>query len=448
MITIISRRKFIGAGCCSLAALGAMSMVSRLGLVNAFAQSPSYRALVCIFLFGGNDGNNMIVPTDSRYSGYSSIRGALAIPQGSLIPISTAGAGAFGVNPSMPELATLYNSGAAAFVANAGTLIQPTTPAQFQANSVPLPDSLFSHSDQQTQNQSSIAAALLSTSGWGGRTADILQPAAATFPVCTSVAGNNLFVDGANTTPATIIPGGSLALSGSWGTPGSNARDSALQQLLGFDAGFSMVTAANDVTSNGLHINQVLTTAFATNPPLATAFPDTNIGNEMKQIAQIIQARAALGVSNQIFFASLGGFDTHSAQLPSQDPLLAQLSAAISAFYSATVEIGVANSVTTFTQSDFSRTFQPNTNAGTDHAWGNNLIVAGGAVKGGDLYGTFPTLALSGPDDAIDRGAWVPTTSIDQYGATLAAWFGLSSSNLASVFPNLKNFSTQNLGFV
>src|SRR5262249_38551249 len=181
---------------------------------------------------------------------------------------------------------------------------------------------------------------------------------------------------------------------------------------------------------------------------LTTQFPNTSLGNQLKQVAQIIQVRNTLGLKRQIFFVSLGGFDTHGGQLPIQDALLLQLSQALNAFYLSTVEMGVDSQVTTFTESDFARTFQPNTNGGTDHAWGNHYFVIGGAVKGGDMYGIFPTLDLGISDDAGSNGRWIPTTSLDQYGATLAAWFGVSATDMATVFPTLANFATKNIGFI
>ena len=448
MTMAISRRGFLKVGFSSIAGLAAASMLDPFGAVSALAQPASYRALVCVFLNGGNDGNQMLVPMDARYNDYASIRGSLALAQNALLPITTSSAGPFGLHPNLPEIQQLYNNREAGIVANVGMLLQPTTRAQYQAASVPLPDSLYSHSDQQNQNQSAIGTALAGTTGWGGRMADLMTSSGSTYPIGTSVAGDILFLDGATTTPSTVVPGGTLTLSGPSGSAGANARVAALQQLLGLDDGIALVRAANTTMQNGLTTNQVLSTALSGAPLLSTTFPVTALGAQLQQIAQLIQVRGSLGVSNQIFFASMGGFDTHSDELNDQGTQLSQLSQALNAFYNATVEMGVADSVTTFTQSEFSRTLQPNTKGGSDHAWGNHHLVIGGAVKGGDLYGTFPTLQLSGPDDAIDRGVWIPTTSVDQYAATLASWFGLKSSDLPSVFTNLKNFSQQNLGFV
>jgi uncharacterized protein (DUF1501 family) len=208
------------------------------------------------------------------------------------------------------------------------------------------------------------------------------------------------------------------------------------------------VKAASDVTSNAIDNVATLNQAVATLPPLATVFPSSSLGNQLRQIANVIAARNALGMKRQIFFASMGGFDTHNGQLTTQQTLLTQLSQAMKALYDATVEMGVSAGVTTFTLSDFGRTFKPASGGGTDHAWGGHQLVLGGSVVGGNLYGTFPTLALGGPDDTGSEGRWIPTTSVDQYAATLGLWYGLDGASLGSVFPNLGKFSPQSLGFM
>jgi uncharacterized protein (DUF1501 family) len=222
-----------------------------------------------------------------------------------------------------------------------------------------------------------------------------------------------------------------------------------MQQLLTFDSGLSLVQAASTVTGQAIEEGVVLAQALKNITPIETAFPANNgLASQLKQVAQVIAARGALGVNRQIFFCSQGGFDTHSAQLPTQAGLYAQVSPAIAAFYQATQELGVANNVTTFTLSEFARTFQPGSNGGTDHAWGGHQIIVGGAVQGNKMYGTWPTLAPGGPDDTGSNGRWIPTTSVDQYAATLASWFGVAAADLPSIFPNLANFKTSNLGFL
>ena len=218
--------------------------------------------------------------------------------------------------------------------------------------------------------------------------------------------------------------------------------------MLTFDTGMTLVHAANSALEQGLHDDDQLSKALAGATALQTVFPTTGIGQQLLQAAKLIQVRRQLGMRRQIFFASLGGFDTHSGQLATQDSLFTQISAAASAFHDATLELGVDQQVTLFTESDFNRTFQPNGNAGTDHAWGGHHLVLGGAVRGGDLYGRFPTFALGGPDDAANEGRWIPSVSVDQYAATLASWFGVDVADLTTVFPNLSNFPDWNVGFM
>jgi uncharacterized protein (DUF1501 family) len=218
--------------------------------------------------------------------------------------------------------------------------------------------------------------------------------------------------------------------------------------LLTFDSGLSMVQAANAETGQAVKFATVLSSALKNIPPLQTTFPGDYLGQQLQQVAQVISARSALGVQRQIFFCAVGGFDTHADQLPQQVQLLSSVSKGMSAFYQATQELGVANEVTTFTLSEFGRTLEPGSNGGSDHAWGAHQLILGGAVKGNAIYGKFPTLVLSGPDDADQNGRWIPTTALDQYAATLATWFGVGATNLPAIFPNLVNFTSGNLGFL
>lgn len=240
-----------------------------------------------------------------------------------------------------------------------------------------------------------------------------------------------------------MIPGSNPGL-----LDASTSRLQAVQQLLTFDTGVSMIQSASSITSNALADSKVLSDALASAGSLTTVFPTTSIGSQLLQVAKILKVRSALGLTRQIFFCSLGGFDTHNNQIATQQTLFSQLSPAMNAFYTATVELGLAQQVTSFTMSDFSRTFQPASGGGTDHAWGSVQTIMGGAVLGGDIYGTLPTFALGGPDDSGSNGRWIPTTSIDQYGATLATWFGVQATDLPAIFPNLVNFTTTKLGFL
>jgi len=452
---IQSRRQFVTLGVRSLAAIGAASLAGRLSQVSGLAQSScptDYKALVCVFLFGGNDGNNLLIPIttptsnpNNSYAKYAAVRGGLALPNdATLNHIYTSKGDEYALHPSLSELATLYNTKKnVALMANVGSLVTPLTQTDYQKQLKAIPLNLFSHLDQQTELQTSVAQGFAAT-GWGGRLADAIQGCNQSgFPTIVSVGGNVLFATGNQTNPATVTSGQVLGLQGFSTTAASQARLAALQNLMNFDNGLTLVQASNAIGSNGISQATKLNQALAAGTALKTVFPNTTLGNQMAQIAKIINVRAALGVNRQIFFAYLGGLDTHDLELNDQGTGLAQVSQALNAFYNATVEIGVNQNVVTFTESDFGRTLQPSGGAtlGTDHAWGSHHIVMGDAVKGGDLYGTYPTLALQGPDDANNRGVWIPTTSIDQYGATLATWFGVDYTKLGAVFPNLGNFS-------
>jgi uncharacterized protein (DUF1501 family) len=456
-----TRREFVRRTCCTAAALGVASNFSRFGLINALAQSPTdYRALVCIFLFGGNDANNLLIPMDSAgYANYLNIRkplssGGLALDQGTLLPITSktqqVGTTAFGLHPNVSELQVLFGKGELAFLANVGSLVAPTTRAQYIAKTQTVPSNLFSHADQQQQMQTSEPNALagggFTTTGWAGRMADKVQPifnVNSMFPPVTSVAGTAIFCTGQQTLPYAMIPGSTPGL-----LDASTQRLQGLQQLLTFDTGISMIQSASSITSNALADSKVLSAALASAGSLATTFPTTGLGPQLLQVAKILKVRSALGLNRQVFFCSLGGFDTHNNQIATQQTLFTQLSAGMNAFYNATVELGVAQQVTSFTMSDFSRTFQPASGGGTDHAWGSVQMIMGGAVLGGDIYGKLPTFALGTGDDSGNNGRWIPTTSVDQYGATLATWFGVQASDLPAIFPNLANFTTTKLGFL
>lgn len=443
-----SRRSFLTNA--SLLAAGNLLGFRPFGMLNALAQSASdYKALVCIFMFGGNDANNMLIPFDTNgYTNYASIRGPLALAQNTLLPLGQQAA--FALHPSMPELQSLYNSGNAAFLANVGTLLNPTTKAQYQANQVVQPSNLFSHPDQQLEWQNQMNSSAGST-GWAGRIADKLNTQynpGALVPMIASISGDTLFCNGTGTSPVSVGSGGPSQPSCSDHSYCSS-RLAAAQQLAGMSSGVTIVQEDNAITNNAFTYNTVLASALGSAPPLATVFPTTTpFGAQLSEVAKLIQVRAALGVQRQIFFVGAGNFDTHSGQLAIQSTLLAEISPALGAFYQALQEMNLANSVTAFTCSDFARTFQPNSSDGSDHAWGSHHIIVGGAVKGGAIYGTFPTQALGGPDDVGSNGRWIPSTSSAQYAATLAQWFGLAPGDLSYVLPYIGNFSTNNLGFL
>jgi len=446
---MLSRRGFIRAGA---ATVGSVALRPFGGLPLLAQSGPGYRALVCVFLFGGNDSNNTVIPMDdASYQAYLSLRAGLALQSSDLTPAVTSVSGSpYAFHGKLAEVASLFGSQELAVVANVGSLVQPLTRDQYQNQQAPVPLNLFSHSDQQLQWQTSLAQGH-SPTGWAGRAADYIAGQginSSNFPVFLSMAGNTLEGFGVETQPAAITPGQSLQLAGFNNSPESQARWNALNTLLTTDTGVSLVQAANKTMAISISDAKALEAALGKATPLKTQFPKSGLGAQLAQVAQMIQAASYLGMRRQIFFCSLGGFDTHTNELNTHNTLYPELSPALAAFYDATQEIGMAQNVTTFTESDFSRTFQPTTGDGSDHAWGSHHLVLGGAVQGGRIFGKFPTFELGGPDDADVRGRWIPTTSIDQYGATLCSWFGIPDGALPGIFPNLANFGTAKLTFL
>jgi len=450
---IRSRREFLRDAIRTVSAAGALGAMSKFGEINAFAAGSSYQALVCIFMTGGNDGHNTVIPINTVQQGfklYQSGRAGMGLAQNSLLPIYN-GNDEYGLHPSLPEIQSLYNAGHAAVLANVGMLVQPMNRTLYNTNnSSIIPNALFSHSDQASQWQSSIPTGLGNT-GWGGRMADLLQSsnAGATFPSMTSMSGSSLFLTGQQTFAANV-PGGSATLLNTV----NPARAGGLQQLLTFDNGLQLVQQANDTMGRGNSYANALSAALA-GSTLETQFPligsdgsPNLLATQLQTVARIIKVRSTLGLSRQIFYCNIDGFDTHGGQLAIQASLLQQLSQAVLAFYKATQELGVDQDVTTFTASEFGRTLTPNGSGGTDHAWGNHHFVIGSAVKGGQFFGQFPLLTLGGNYDATTRGSLIPTTAVDQYGATMANWFGVGAANMATIFPNIGNFPTSNLGIL
>lgn len=455
----ISRRRFIRQAAC--AAVGTTSIAStvwNLRAINAataqaMASSTEFRALVCLFLYGGNDANNMIVPIDDpTYATYEAARGPLALAQNSLLPINPVTPDpqgrSFGLHPDMPELQSLFNTDKKlAIMANVGTLVEPTTPAKYRNGTAKLPPQLFSHADQQVEWQTAWPDAPPIT-GWGGRLADLLTSFnnADTISMSISLAGTNTFQVGRNLFEYQVSSAGGIALNGFGGRNGQ-IRYQAVQDMLNlphqnlFEAEFAKIT-------NRSIANNALLVSALSGVTLNTPFPaNSSLSAQLQMIAKIIAARDALGMRRQIFFCSVGGYDTHSNELSSQSNLLAELSQCMNAFYQATRELSIADRVSLFTASDFGRTFQSN-GTGADHAWGSHALILGDSVKGGDIYGSYPTIAINGPDD-IGEGRWVPTTSVDEYSATLAQWYGVTSpSDLTNVLPNIGRFAKPDIGFM
>jgi uncharacterized protein (DUF1501 family) len=452
-------------GCCAAAA-GLGVTLNPFGLLNALAQGSGYKAMVCVFLFGGNDGNNVLVPLDGtsvsagfRYTDYLAFRGdqtngGLALTQTELLPVTArtaqpAGGTSFGFHPALAQMRGLFQQNRLAVVANVGALVEPLTRQEYQSRAKRRPANLFSHSDQQQQWQTADLTGFGST-GWGGRIADRVQGiynVGAQFPPITTVAGTAIFCTGNQTRGFALVPNTTPGLQGFSGSAASNARLQSLQELVTLDTGVSLIQATSTITGNALQQSATLAGALQ-GVTLQTVFPTTSLGRQLSQIAKIIKVHGALSLNRQMFFCSQGGYDTHSNQIADQNNLLGQLDAALKAFYDATVELGASGDVTTFVVSDFGRALKPASGAGSDHGWASHLLVLGDSVLGGDVYGRFPQFALSGPDDSSSSGRWIPSTSIDQYGATMASWFGVPAGDLSAVFPNLVNFPTQNLGFM
>jgi uncharacterized protein (DUF1501 family) len=450
----LTRRKFIGNCCAAVGATGILSALAQLRVIGAMAADTSgsdYKALVCIFLYGGNDSNNVIIPYDSAgYASYASQRTALAIPQESLLPITPktySDGRQYALHPSLVEVQGLFAQGQLGFLANTGTLTYPTTLTQYNSGTANLPPQLFSHADQQVQWQSSIPDQPFQT-GWGGRLADVISALNSNSAISMSIslAGQNSFQVGNVVSQYAVSPSGAVTLNGTTGGAINPIRYSTQLDLLNQQEANLFQAAFSNLTSSAISDATLLNSVLANAATLTTTFPTTSLGTQLQMIARLISAAPALGLNRQIFFASLGGFDTHTVELATQAPLLVQVSQALSAFYNATVELGVSNQVTAFTASDFSRTYNTNGN-GADHGWGSHHLIMGGAVAGGDIYGRMPSLQLGGPDDT-GRGRWIPSTSVDQYSATLASWFGVSPANLPVVLPNIGRFPTANLGFM
>ena len=459
------------------AQMGSLGMMSALANAAAVPDKGGYKALVLVFLAGGNDGNNTVIPNHdntpyygiSNYDDYAANRGVLAIPRSSLINIYVPGMGLdYGLHPSLGSvsggndgIADLWEKEKMAIVANVGTLVQPTTRTQYLNANHPKPFQLFSHSDQVAQQQSAIANGT-DNKGWGGRISDVMSPNPDNaLPMMTSIAGSQLFLTG-GPTPLVLADGATplntIFKFDHYGNLTYPSLDPAFKALVTpsptpSPSPAKLVQGANNITKRAIDADAV----FSTNYPI-TGFPNTSIGRQLLQVARVIKLSRGNITNRQIFFCQLGGFDTHSHQLVGQATLLAQFSQAVRAFYNEMIEQEAGDEVTTFTMSDFSRTLRPNgttSSAGTDHAWGNHMFVIGGAVSGGNFYGhlndsgtPYPRLAVDALDDAdVDPGAsgrWVPTTSVEEYAAVLAKWFGLKDSYVDTVFPNYDNFAGRN----
>jgi uncharacterized protein (DUF1501 family) len=474
-----SRREFIRrAACAAIGTAALTSAIRDLRFMNAAVAQTNitdYKALICVFLQGGNDSNNLVIPSiTSEYNNYAAIRTpVLAIPQSSLLPLSPLSSDGheYGLHPSCPELTTLFGEGKLALLFNTGTLVFPMTRAQYEGGVLEKPPQLFSHADQVTQWQTSIPDQPPST-GWAGRCADLLASVQPQAPISLSVtlAGANTFEIGNSVMQFSVSTGGAVSLAGVTG-----ARLQALTNILGLPYPNLQAQAYAKVAEHSINTTALLNGAIARTapasywtvpfptkitPPAGGAAFNSVLAPQLDMIARLIEAgsrsaaNGGFGMKRQIFFCDVGGYDLHNGQTRGADQttlgahanLLAEVSQSLFAFQRAIEQLGLSRGVTAFTASDFGRTF-PSNGSGSDHGWGSHHLILGGAVNGRRTYGRFPALAVGGPDDT-NTGRWIPTTAIDQYFATLASWFGVDRSNLPTVFPNLGRFSAPNLGFV
>jgi len=468
-----TRRQFLRtASMASMAGMAASPFLLELNSVVAMAQQSNptdYRALVCVFLSGGNDGHGTVIATDTAsFNAFTAARSGapgLAYSQNSLLPITlnTPQSGrTFALNPYLTGVQNLFNAGRAAIVANTGTLIAPSSKAQILANSVPLPASLYSHFDQTAAWQAITADGGSAVhTGWGGAMADLIESMNTNSAfTCISTAGVALFLSGQTSYQLNVTSAGPVPIAG-LAQPlfGQQAGSNALASILTNSEANLFAKEYEVVVNRSTAAQAALATSMlpagvggVPNPPQYLN-PATNklvnnpFATSMQTVARIIGGRSGLGVTRQIFYVVLGGFDTHDNQAPQIANLLTQLGAGLEYFDATMVATGMSNQVTTFTASDFGRTLTANSD-GTDHGWGSHHIVTGGAVAGQNMYGQYPVI---GSNQANDTGAGrlIPTTSVEQYAGTLARWFGLSDSQVKTVFPNFTNFGTNPyLGFM
>ena len=452
-----SRRAFLQrASALSLAGSAAPWAINLAAMGEAAAASApaDYKALVCVFLYGGNDYGNTLVPYDATsYAKYQAMRPTLAYAQSALaptllVPSASLGGRQYALAPELAPLLSSFNAGKLGVMLNVGPLVQPTTKAQYSNASVPLPPKLFSHNDQQSVWQSSAPEG--AASGWGGRMGDLLVAGNgnAAF-TCVNVSGNAVFLSGSSAVQYQVSTTGPVAFSGI-AAPlfGSTACSTALQSLVTAPRAHLFENEYSRVAKRSIDAGAVLTAALAGAPALTTPFPAGNaLADQLRFVARMISTAATTNTKRQVFFVSIGGFDTHDGLAAVHPGLLTTVASAMDSFYQATIELGVASQVTAFTASDFGRTLTADD--GSDHGWGSMHFMLGGAVRGGRFYGAPPVVDNGGPDD-VGQGRLLPSTSVDQYAATLGKWFGISDNDMLTVLPNLANYdvSQRNLGFV
>lgn len=454
--TDMARRAFLRRAALTGAAGAAAPWALQLSLMGEAAAATlpgDYKALVCVFLYGGNDQGNTLVPVDpGNHATYASVRTSIATPREQLLataltPVQALPGGLqYALAPQLAPLLPLWQAGKLAVQLNVGPLIQPTTLAQYQAASVPLPPKLFSHNDQQSVWQSDLPEG--ATSGWGGRMGDlVLSGNGGSVFTCVSVTGNAVYLAGQSAVQYQVSSSGAVAINGvTRSLFGSATAQAALRTLVTAPSAQLLQDDYARITRRSIDAEGQVSAALARVPALATPFNTANpLAMQLQMVARMIAARADFGTRRQVFMVSMGGFDLHDLLLDRHPGLLSNLADALSSFYQATVELGVAEQVTAFTASDFGRTLVGNGD-GSDHGWGSHHFVLGGAVQGRRYYCSAPQVALRGPED-VGQGRLLPSTAVDQYGATLARWLGVSDADLPYVVPGIGNFDNRNLGY-
>lgn len=435
-----SRRRFIGnSGKAALAATVGLSQLGMIGRASAQVAG-DYKALVCILFAGGIDSFNVLTPTDTAgYSEYSKVRSDLALPQANLLPLNnaTSGGKTLGLHPALTEVQSLFNTGQLSFISNVGTLVEPTTTQALQSGAAKLPVGLYSHSDQINQWQTSVSDTR-AVAGWGGRLADLLMGSNSnqTLSMSISLSGANVFQTGLQTDYFSMVS------SGEGIVPFTAYTEQGIQPPVDtiYGNNFSNLfrrTYANRF-NQAMTANEMIASAVRGVPEFSTTFAADEFSQSLRMIAKTIAANSQLGSQRQTFFVSFGGWDHHDEVINSMAGMLQSVNAGIGAFQKALQEIGMENNVTTFTTSDFARTLTSN-GRGSDHGWGGNQMVMGGAVNGGRIFGTYPDLSLGNPLDT-GRGVLMPTLSTDEYFADLALWMGVPPASLADVIPNIRRF--------
>ncbi len=461
----ISRRAFMHRSA-QLAAVGTASTyamgLAGIGEAAAFTAGNDYKALVCIFLHGGNDHANTLIPVDGpNYARYSAIRGGgngssgIALPHASLAntvlrqpddQVLTDDM-RLALAPTMPRMATLFREGAMAPILNVGPLVTPLTKDQFERGNetaYPRPAKLFSHNDQQSTWQSSEPEG--SVVGWGGRMGDLaLSSNSNAMFTAINMSGNAVFLSGRNAVPYQVSTNGAVKVRGLQDRIFGSHQGDAIRSLLSTHHGHVLEADYATKTQRSLTYSSFINDALDVDNPNLDIVADSGLASQLSVVARLIAARRNLGVKRQVFMVSMGGFDHHDNLIGAHEGLLGKLDYAMNAFYRNTVALGVADSVTTFTASDFGRTLTSNGD-GSDHGWGSHHFVVGGAVKGGRFYGRAPEISVTG-NDQVGRGRLLPTTSVDEYSATMARWFGVSNSELPSIAPNIGRFARPDLGF-